>query len=294
LDDSRQGNMRDLKAAIEWCIENNIDIINMSLGSTNNTDSQVLKALMDKCCEKKIMVVCAGSNSGHVTYPASYYNVFGVAYGEVFKFVSKSLDGIQFHCPTDHGVNFEGHYSFEFEEMNSYAAPWLSAQVAKMKMENRDLNMFEVIERMTGETSIFIREYERAEDKGDQSVVYNPLYECDISFDTDIDLPFVILENCKPGLATEVLLGFKSMEYWPLIFSDTEVGGIGSYYMLQGQIEYEKMNRVINCHRSDLGIVLKNESEVWIDNLPEETVILDCKEIGSSDEVIRSIIDAFE
>lgn len=73
-----KGNIQSLCTAFEWCIENGVDIINLSLGSIFFKDKELLLSAVNHCTENGIVIVGATSNEGYVTYPASFTNVLGV------------------------------------------------------------------------------------------------------------------------------------------------------------------------------------------------------------------------
>ena len=68
----------DVVRAINYAVENGADVINMSLGS--NDFSQTLKDACDAAVEKGVIVVAAAGNDGSSTpcYPAAYDSVVGV------------------------------------------------------------------------------------------------------------------------------------------------------------------------------------------------------------------------
>lgn len=73
-----KGNIQSLCTAFEWCVENDVDIINLSLGSVFFKDKEQLLSAVNQCAENGIVIVGATSNAGYVTYPASFTNVLGV------------------------------------------------------------------------------------------------------------------------------------------------------------------------------------------------------------------------
>lgn len=73
----------DIIKGIDWAISNNMDIINLSLGSQD--ESVALKEAVTRAINKGIVVVAAAGNDGHlnptgdtVDYPASYDQVIAV------------------------------------------------------------------------------------------------------------------------------------------------------------------------------------------------------------------------
>jgi len=78
LDAYGDGFVSDIVEGIEWCIENDIDIINMSIGMAD--DSVLLhEAVQDAYSAGVVMVAAAGNNyGGNCEYPAAYDEVVGV------------------------------------------------------------------------------------------------------------------------------------------------------------------------------------------------------------------------
>ena len=67
-----------LIAALNWCVDNNVDVINMSLGGKG--ESQLVKQHMQACRENGILPVAAAGNSGgDVLFPAAFNEVLAVA-----------------------------------------------------------------------------------------------------------------------------------------------------------------------------------------------------------------------
>lgn len=78
LDDGNIAPLSRIIRGIYWCIENGIDIINMSFGTT--TYSKALEqAVTDAYHANILMVGAAGNGSGSVEYPAAFKQVMAVA-----------------------------------------------------------------------------------------------------------------------------------------------------------------------------------------------------------------------
>lgn len=84
LNNNGEGSYAGIAQGIEWAIQNNMDIINMSLGGPSG--SSILKQYCDLAYSRGILLVAAAGNSGNawglfdtVEYPAKYDSVIAVA-----------------------------------------------------------------------------------------------------------------------------------------------------------------------------------------------------------------------
>lgn len=79
LSDEGYGSTENVIKAIEWSIEHNLDLINLSLGGA--PPSKIEQLAFTKAKERGIISVAAAGNSGNVEYhfPASYKDVISVA-----------------------------------------------------------------------------------------------------------------------------------------------------------------------------------------------------------------------
>lgn len=77
LGDNGSGSFEGIAKGIDWCIENKIDIISMSLGSNYNAPE--MEAAVNKAYEKNITMVCAaGNDSRDVDFPGAYEKTIAV------------------------------------------------------------------------------------------------------------------------------------------------------------------------------------------------------------------------
>ena len=85
LNDSGSGSWSATIAAMEWAVANGLQVVNLSLGSSQDPGSTV-KAAFDNAEAEGLVIVAAGGNSGNppgngnnVIYPAKYASVIAVA-----------------------------------------------------------------------------------------------------------------------------------------------------------------------------------------------------------------------
>ena len=67
-----------LLEALEWCIQNKIKLIHMSLGTINYFDIKPLWIQIKRLLDADAIIVAAYHNRNIKTYPAAYPGVFGV------------------------------------------------------------------------------------------------------------------------------------------------------------------------------------------------------------------------
>ena len=65
--------------AIDWCVEQRIDIINLSLGTTNQDHREILERAVDQAAEYGSVLVAASEMSGERSFPGCIKSVIGVA-----------------------------------------------------------------------------------------------------------------------------------------------------------------------------------------------------------------------
>lgn len=124
FDEEGNGQVDDVINALEWCYNNNVDIVNMSFSFTIPNDE--LEAEIKKLNDKDILLVASYNNLKNTyDYPAMYENVFG----------AKSSDN------NDIKVSNNIIYVPSTElDGNSYAAAKLSGIISLIVEKNRTNN----------------------------------------------------------------------------------------------------------------------------------------------------------
>ncbi|MGB8454675.1 MAG: S8 family serine peptidase, partial [Anaerocolumna sp.] len=85
LDKKLKGNVEDLCEAVNYCIENDVDIINLSLGFTlkESLEDQEkilgLKYICEKALNAGIVIFAADNNKNGISYPANFDNVIRIS-----------------------------------------------------------------------------------------------------------------------------------------------------------------------------------------------------------------------
>ncbi|MFC4023555.1 S8 family serine peptidase [Oceanobacillus longus] len=137
LDSNGEGTLTDLLEAIEWSINNNMDIINLSLGTDENSES--LEKLLQEAYDAGILIVGASGNDGNsVAHPAKYESVIGVSAVDgrlnVTGFSSTGPE-VEFSAP---GINIISTYlydSYGTSSGTSQASPHVTGMLAILKQK---------------------------------------------------------------------------------------------------------------------------------------------------------------
>lgn len=137
LDQNGSGDLKSILKGIDWSIRNGIDIINMSLIVSG--DSQILHDAADKAYKKGLIVVAASGNDGNgksVHYPAAYSSVIAVsATNEKNRLASFSNTGgaVEFSAPGTSIISTSLHRGYAIGSGTSQAVPHVTGMFALLK-----------------------------------------------------------------------------------------------------------------------------------------------------------------
>lgn len=136
LGENCKGNVHKLCAALEWCVNNNVKIANISLGSYSFYDYNVLKKCINSVASKGLIMICASQNGIYVTYPASFSNTIGVKCdrNDILKdnqyiYNLIGTDGVEFISFSKHIIKNNLGMELVLQNANSFAAPMITAKV---------------------------------------------------------------------------------------------------------------------------------------------------------------------
>lgn len=122
-------------AGLHWAIENGMQVINLSLGTTKRDFYAVLHELADTAYFRNIMLVAAANNLAVNSYPSLYASVISVACQEdpdPARYCYNPTPPVEFSAPgIDVRVAWTGG-SFVRGTGNSYAAPHIAGMAAQM------------------------------------------------------------------------------------------------------------------------------------------------------------------
>lgn len=150
LDENNQAPVSRVAEGIQWCIDNGMDVVNMSFGT--DYYSETLEDLVVKAEQAGLLLVAAAGNNGAeqengVQYPARYQQVIGV--GSVNEKMERSEfsavgDGVELMAP---GENVPVSSSFQCQAVGrgtSLAAPHVAAMAAMLWSQDADRSNREI------------------------------------------------------------------------------------------------------------------------------------------------------
>jgi len=128
------GNHKALVTALKWCATQDIDIINLSMGTRQYMDFSPIASAVQML--SKTVIVAACSNQNVLTFPACMPTVIGVRHCDRpelignFTYLHNPYDQINvMTCVKDIPISFGGGCIDTLSGSNSFAAPLISARV---------------------------------------------------------------------------------------------------------------------------------------------------------------------
>lgn len=140
LDSSNRSKVSSVIKAIEWCINNDIDVINMSFGL--NEDSGILHEYIKKAADNDITIVAAAGNNNQVQYPAKYDEVISVGgIDKDLNIASYSPNGncVDVFAPSEMAQTTGYVGTYAISNGTSIAAAHVTGIVASLKSKNSSL-----------------------------------------------------------------------------------------------------------------------------------------------------------
>jgi subtilisin family serine protease len=65
--------------ALDWCIDRRMDVVNLSLSTSNDSYAETFWDLVDQAVQARVLLVCAMNNEPRRTIPSEFSGVFSVA-----------------------------------------------------------------------------------------------------------------------------------------------------------------------------------------------------------------------
>ncbi|AGK99600.1 S8 family serine peptidase [Clostridium pasteurianum] len=154
-DKTRKCTKAQLVKSIEWCINNNIQVVNLSLGTIDYRDCEPIRKIINKAYDKGLIIIAACNNKDVFTYPASYTNVIGVKCSDKYNlkedeyiFNLYPIDGIEILSCSTHTLLKKNLDSIVSKKCNSFATPMITAEVCKIIISFYDITLEKIKEQL--------------------------------------------------------------------------------------------------------------------------------------------------
>lgn len=150
LDENNQAPISRIIAAINWCIDNGMNVVNMSFGTL--AKSQILQDAIERADKAGVLLIAAAGNSGEadgstVEYPAAYPQVLGVGSVnqkmEVSEFSSRGK-GVDLVAPGENVPVTVPWGFYGVQSGTSFAAPHVTAVAGILWAQNRSKTSAEI------------------------------------------------------------------------------------------------------------------------------------------------------
>ncbi len=201
LDSQNRATLDRIVKAIYWCIDNDVDIINMSFGTRSK--SRILEKAIEDAKEDGILLIAAAGNGGEngVEYPAAFDSVIAVGSVDSDALVTDESaigDEVEIVAPGEN-VPVESFFGLETAVSGtSMAAPHITGAASVIWQKDKE------------KSSDFVRKLLdfSAKDMGDHSECGNGL----------IDLEYALLkysefsDEYQPSIYKEDISGFENMK----------------------------------------------------------------------------------
>ncbi len=136
------GTSRQLLLALEWCLRENIRVINMSLGSVDFRDFEEIQTLVARLLMNNCIIISAMHNSNYYSIPACLSGVIGVVsepsfHNDQYTINSNYLEQADIFASSQHNLLYDYNGWFTpIPKANSYAAPMVTARVTHLLQNN--------------------------------------------------------------------------------------------------------------------------------------------------------------
>jgi hypothetical protein len=210
--------VEELIDALNWCRDNDVDVINISAGTTLWNDSYKLKLCIDELVSKDVVVISSIANNGKITFPAFFRNIISVSAIGMDEFTPI----YDIKCKVKECIELEDGNKIMIKPYNSYATPIVTANVCEI-IKNSSRNIDKVMK--------ILKQKYPCKDYLNQEYIYKlPIVY--------YDLPF--LENYKGEIDTIS----KLMDYFD------EKGYLGGVISQKFSTNYKK--RIVSISEFDL------------------------------------------
>ncbi len=147
LGSNMRGRAIQFAGGLDWAIENNIQVVNLSLSTSKEEYYGLFHDLVDQAYFKNMSVVCAVNNYPEASYPSLYSSVISVAAHDghdPFTYYYNPSPPVEFGAP---GIDIEVAWmnkQYVLSTGNSFAAPHITGIITLIRSKHPELTPFQV------------------------------------------------------------------------------------------------------------------------------------------------------
>ena len=158
-----RADLRQLLAALGWCIDNHIPLVHLSAGSTKLSDYSQIREIVYRMLSGGQFLVAAQSNHpDRYTLPACLNGVFGVTADPTLSDLSYRIDeysspgGAKIYASSSHKLNDCESNSYKTQITNSYAAPTITARLYQIldEKEGKTDTLYGIYSKLVGKRKV--------------------------------------------------------------------------------------------------------------------------------------------
>lgn len=205
----------NLNIALEWCLNNNIKLINLSLGTLNYHHYVEIRNPINKLLEKGVIIVSAYHNAGYKSFPACCEGVIGVKRGSqcilknycygIDRSNSCLLDKYYVACHEKY-IQTKDHRKIYIGVANSYSAAVITGYIAKLMKDNPRVKETDIKQAFLNCANI-------CDNIANTSIIPD-------DFGESLDLPIINILNSE--LLLDIYKSIKKRGYYVEVLTDLE------------------------------------------------------------------------
>lgn len=136
LDETESGSIDNLETALQWCLNQEIDMINLSIGSIEEDNFPILKELCQKLYEQGKIIIAAENNNGICSAPSIFDEVVSVKRIKMHHMMIYDCKKNRILVFGEKWLRFNNESYTRTQNSNSYACAFASSVISR-KDKNR-------------------------------------------------------------------------------------------------------------------------------------------------------------